>query len=122
MREVPVSFESLLENNGDPSHVFFTHHGVLAKRDDSVPISLHLTPEGREQGVFTFQVKGPAFPIVKLLPPAMLWWVLPCCRPPCCGGCCPAAAIASCSCCDCIAGAGACHVKGPLECDVYTQV
>jgi hypothetical protein len=75
MREVPVSFESLLENNGDPSHVFFTHHGVLAKRDDSVPISLHLTEEGREQGVFTFKVEGPAFPIVKLLPPAMLWWV-----------------------------------------------
>jgi phenylpropionate dioxygenase-like ring-hydroxylating dioxygenase large terminal subunit len=59
MREVPVSFESLLENNGDPSHVFFAHHGVLARREDSVPISLQLTPEGREQGVFTFKV-GPS--------------------------------------------------------------
>ncbi len=60
MREVPVSFESLLENNGDPSHVFFTHHGVLAQRGDSVPISLHLTEEGREQGVFTFQARSSA--------------------------------------------------------------
>jgi pheophorbide a oxygenase len=33
MRDLPVSYEYLLENLVDPSHVYFAHHGIIGSRD-----------------------------------------------------------------------------------------
>ncbi|MAI14466.1 MAG: hypothetical protein CMM15_10640 [Rhodospirillaceae bacterium] len=47
-REVPYSWNYLLENLFDPAHVPFAHHGMQSRRSDGMPIPMqlvHYTPD-----------------------------------------------------------------------------
>ena len=51
MREMPFGQDILLENVLDPSHVPFSHHGVIGNRDKVMPSSMQqLEPIDKEQG------------------------------------------------------------------------
>ena len=39
-RELPYSFDILIENFMDPSHIPFAHHGLQGKREDGCPIKM----------------------------------------------------------------------------------
>ncbi|KAG5181663.1 hypothetical protein JKP88DRAFT_246035, partial [Tribonema minus] len=46
MRDLPYSYDMLVENLGDPAHIPFAHHGVLTSRDTAKPIPVRMeTPE-----------------------------------------------------------------------------
>ena len=49
-RDLPYSYESLLENLVDPSHVPFAHHGLQGSREDALPINLILTTPVSDAG------------------------------------------------------------------------
>ena len=42
VRDIPYSFDFLLENVLDLSHILFAHHGVLGRREDAVPFAMTL--------------------------------------------------------------------------------
>ncbi len=51
MRDMPFGADILLENVLDPSHVPFSHHGVIGNRDKVLPQSMHvLEPAEAESG------------------------------------------------------------------------
>lgn len=51
MRDMPFGADILLENVLDPSHVPFSHHGVIGNRDKVMPQSMHvLEPAEAESG------------------------------------------------------------------------
>jgi len=52
-RDLPYSYDTLLENIVDPSHVPWAHHGLQGKRTDAVPINLTMTSTTNASG-FTF--------------------------------------------------------------------
>jgi len=49
-RDVPYSFDIVLENLLDPSHVPFTHHATIGKRDYAGPVPLKLTSDVSASG------------------------------------------------------------------------
>ncbi|GAB4819704.1 hypothetical protein N2152v2_006750 [Parachlorella kessleri] len=52
VRDIPYSFDFLLENVLDPSHILFAHHGVLGRREDAVPFSVTFKePVSLERGL-----------------------------------------------------------------------
>jgi nitrite reductase/ring-hydroxylating ferredoxin subunit len=52
-RELPYSYETLLENIVDPSHVPFAHHGLQGTRADAIPVNLTISSNITASG-FTF--------------------------------------------------------------------
>lgn len=49
-RDLPYSWDTLLENIGDPSHVPFAHHGLQGTRDDAIPINMTMPSNITEWG------------------------------------------------------------------------
>jgi len=49
-RDLPYSYDTLLENIVDPSHVPWAHHGLQGKRTDAVPINMTLTSSVTDEG------------------------------------------------------------------------
>lgn len=47
---MPTTHPTVLENILDPSHVPFTHHGTIGRRDWATPVPLRLTSELTEDG------------------------------------------------------------------------
>jgi nitrite reductase/ring-hydroxylating ferredoxin subunit len=55
-RELPYSYDILVENLLDPSHVPFAHHGLQGSRSDAIPIEMSLpTSDGITERGFTFE-------------------------------------------------------------------
>lgn len=52
-RDLPYSWDALVENLIDPSHVPFAHHGLQGKRTDAIPINMTFPIVKGEEG-FTF--------------------------------------------------------------------
>lgn len=52
-RDLPYSWDTLLENIVDPSHVPFAHHGLQGKRIDAIPVQMSLAKNVSAQG-FSF--------------------------------------------------------------------
>ena len=51
MREMPFGQDILLENVLDPSHVPFSHHGVIGNRDKVMPSTIQqLEPAAQDSG------------------------------------------------------------------------
>lgn len=54
-RDLPYSWDTLLENIVDPAHIPFAHHGLQGKREDAIAINMtqpwpvHATPLGEEE-------------------------------------------------------------------------
>jgi phenylpropionate dioxygenase-like ring-hydroxylating dioxygenase large terminal subunit len=44
-RDLPYSYETLLENILDPSHVPYTHHNTIGRRSYATPVPLKMTEE-----------------------------------------------------------------------------
>lgn len=40
MRDLPYSYETLIENLGDPCHLNFAHHGVIGRRERAMPLDI----------------------------------------------------------------------------------
>ncbi|GAB4813222.1 hypothetical protein N2152v2_000268 [Parachlorella kessleri] len=74
MRELPVSYDSLVENLMDPSHIHFSHHNVIGSRDRGGPLKIEIEGEDNAQGGFTllFHQKGVTF-ATAFQPPALAW-------------------------------------------------
>lgn len=55
-RDLPYSWDTLLENIVDPSHVPFAHHSLQGTRDDATPISMTKRIQIQESGLeFEFE-------------------------------------------------------------------
>ena len=52
-RELPYSYDILVENLLDPSHVPFAHHGLQGSRSDAIPIEMSIPTKIEESG-FSF--------------------------------------------------------------------
>jgi phenylpropionate dioxygenase-like ring-hydroxylating dioxygenase large terminal subunit len=63
-RELPYSYETLLENIVDPSHVPFAHHGLQGTRDDAIPVNLTLSSDVSSNG-FTFDFADRTIKLVR---------------------------------------------------------
>lgn len=50
MREMPYGYDILLENVLDPSHVPFSHHGVIGDRNKVMPSRMHTVESIQESG------------------------------------------------------------------------
>ena len=57
IREVPYSWNYLIENLFDPAHVPFAHHGLQSVREDACPIPMHLVHFTPDKLVFYFKDK-----------------------------------------------------------------
>ena len=65
-RDVPYSFDVVLENLLDPSHVPFTHHATIGKRDYAGPVPLKLTSDVSASGFLgTWERNVSASPMTK---------------------------------------------------------
>ena len=42
MRDLPYSFDFLVENFMDPAHIPYAHHSLQASRDDGSPIPMQI--------------------------------------------------------------------------------
>lgn len=68
MRELPYGFDVLLENLVDPSHVPFTHSGVIGDRNDVAVSRMKLAQELSTSDGFTVnlrEVKGGSSDLVE---------------------------------------------------------
>lgn len=61
-RDMPYSADMLLENVLDSSHVPFTHHQTISKRENAVPLRLRLTEPVSAQGFVGEQAQAPPLP------------------------------------------------------------
>lgn len=57
MREMPFGADILLENVLDPSHVPFSHHGVIGNRDKVLPSTMHVLDPAKAESGFTVGVE-----------------------------------------------------------------
>ena len=60
VREVPYSWNYLMENFFDPAHIPFAHHGLQSNREDAGPIPIQLLEMTKTKLTFFFQdvIKG----------------------------------------------------------------
>ena len=56
VRDMPFGHDILLENVLDPSHVPFSHHGVIGNRDKVMPSTMHLLDPVETQAGFSLGV------------------------------------------------------------------
>ena len=61
-RDMPYSADMLLENVLDSSHVPFTHHQTISKRENAVPLRLRLTAPVSAAGFAGEQAEAPPLP------------------------------------------------------------
>lgn len=54
---MPFAVDILLENVLDPSHVPFSHHGVIGNRDKVLPSTMHVLDPVKAQSGFTVGVE-----------------------------------------------------------------
>jgi pheophorbide a oxygenase len=75
MRDLPISWEYLVENLLDPGHVHFSHHGVIGSRNKAGPIPLRKVPRQETAGGFTLDFVGDERMPRKshFLPPSLCW-------------------------------------------------
>lgn len=50
MREMPYGHDTLLENVLDPSHVPFSHHGIIGDRNKVTPSTMHAIEPLQDSG------------------------------------------------------------------------
>lgn len=55
IREVPYSWNFLMENFFDPAHIPFAHHGLQSVREDATPIPVQLLEMSESKLTFFFQ-------------------------------------------------------------------
>lgn len=58
-RDLPMDYATLLENVMDVSHVPFTHHGSVGKRENATPVVLEMEGELRSRGFEGVWREGP---------------------------------------------------------------
>ena len=51
-RDLPMDYGTLLENVMDVSHVPFTHHNSVGKRENATPVVLEMVGDGLKPGGF----------------------------------------------------------------------
>ena len=51
-RDLPMDYATLLENVMDVSHVPFTHHNSVGKRENATPVVLEMVGDGLKPGGF----------------------------------------------------------------------
>lgn len=57
MRELPYGFETLLENLVDPSHVPFTHSGIIGDRTSAAIFRMTLNQKATLHGGFAMDLR-----------------------------------------------------------------
>ncbi|KAL4425624.1 hypothetical protein ABPG75_009640 [Micractinium tetrahymenae] len=91
MRDLPVSFDSLLENLLDPAHVHWAHHGVIGSRSRGGPVQLNQEGSLTAQDGFRLRLGGQRAPgstgsagstsgmpaATHFVPPSLVWLEMP---------------------------------------------
>jgi phenylpropionate dioxygenase-like ring-hydroxylating dioxygenase large terminal subunit len=55
-RDIEYGYDTLIENVVDPAHVPFSHHGVQAKRQQSVPLNISVGRQSTLPCLFSWSV------------------------------------------------------------------